>query len=136
MKKIVIAVCGIVKNKNKFLLTQRAEPRKYRGKWQFPGGALEDNESFIDCLKRELKEELNIEITNPVLIPKKFVKNEDNFHLVMVCYLCRLKNKVNNFLFDKETLNYGWFRYREIVKLDYLDLLDKIAAEANKIKYT
>jgi 8-oxo-dGTP diphosphatase len=31
-------------------------------KWEFPGGKLELNENEIDCIKREIKEELNIEI--------------------------------------------------------------------------
>jgi 8-oxo-dGTP diphosphatase len=36
-------------------------------KWEFPG-KLEENESEIDCIKREIKEEINIEIE----VPKKF----------------------------------------------------------------
>ncbi|KFC58518.1 hypothetical protein FEM08_27310 [Flavobacterium gilvum] len=31
-------------------------------KWEFPGGKLEKNESEIECIKREIKEEINIEI--------------------------------------------------------------------------
>lgn len=31
-------------------------------KWEFPGGKLEINENEVDCIKREIREELNIEI--------------------------------------------------------------------------
>ena len=47
---------------DKILVTQRSEEMKLPLKWEFPGGKLEENESEIDCIKREIKEEINIEI--------------------------------------------------------------------------
>jgi 8-oxo-dGTP diphosphatase len=47
---------------NKILVTQRSEKMKLSLKWEFPGGKLEENESELDCVKREIKEEINIEI--------------------------------------------------------------------------
>ena len=60
--KMIDVVCGIVKIRDKILITQRSWEMKLPLKWEFPGGKLESNESEIDCIKRELKEELNIEI--------------------------------------------------------------------------
>ena len=50
---------GIFINDNKILLQKRADD----GTWAIHGGALELGETFEDCLKREIKVELNIEIT-------------------------------------------------------------------------
>ncbi len=47
--------------KNKFLLVQEAK-EKCKGKWNIPAGRMEVNESVIDCLKREIKEETGCDI--------------------------------------------------------------------------
>ncbi|MEO5946485.1 MAG: NUDIX domain-containing protein [Chitinophagaceae bacterium] len=55
-------VCAIIYVGNKILVTQRSQKMKLPLKWKFPGGKLEKDESEIKCIKREIKEELNIEI--------------------------------------------------------------------------
>ena len=60
MKKIKVVAAVIVKNK-KVLIGKRALFEKSPGLWEFPGGKIEINESKIQCLKRELQEELEID---------------------------------------------------------------------------
>lgn len=48
-------------SKERILLSRRREEQDFSGFWEFPGGKVERDESPIDALKRELKEELNIE---------------------------------------------------------------------------
>lgn len=54
--------CAIIKVGNEILVTQRSEKMKLPLKWEFPGGKVEENENEIECIKREIKEEINIEI--------------------------------------------------------------------------
>ncbi len=54
--------CAIIKVENKILVAQRSEKMKLPLKWEFPGGKLEDDEDEIECIKREIKEEINIDI--------------------------------------------------------------------------
>lgn len=54
--------CAIIKVGNEILVTQRSEKMKLPLKWEFPGGKVEVNEDEIECVKREIKEEINIEI--------------------------------------------------------------------------
>ena len=59
---MVNVTCAIIYFNDKILVTQRSEKMKLPLKWEFPGGKLEDDESEIDCIKREIREEINIEI--------------------------------------------------------------------------
>lgn len=54
-------VAGIIQKDGKFLIAKRKESKCLGNKWEFPGGKLEPGETFEEALKRELKEELDIE---------------------------------------------------------------------------
>ncbi|ODA39241.1 8-oxo-dGTP diphosphatase MutT [Desulfosporosinus sp. BG] len=60
MKEVTAAI--ILKN-NKVLIAQRVPSDKLAGKWEFPGGKIELGETPQECLKREIKEELDVDIT-------------------------------------------------------------------------
>lgn len=82
-------VCGIVKVEDKILVTQRSEKMKLPLKWEFPGGKIESGESEVECIKRELKEELNIEVE----ILKKLNNNihdYGSFKVNLIPYLVKL----------------------------------------------
>ena len=59
--QIIIVTGAIIQDGNKFLIGRRGPDEKSPGMWEFPGGKLEDGESLQYCIKRELKEELDIE---------------------------------------------------------------------------
>lgn len=63
MKPSVIEVsAGLVFRDGKVLITQRRAQDHLGGLWEFPGGKRECNESDEECLRRELLEELGIEV--------------------------------------------------------------------------
>ncbi len=62
MSRIEVAA-GLVFREGKLLLTQRYADAHLGGLWEFPGGKREPEETFEQCLHRELKEELGIEVT-------------------------------------------------------------------------
>lgn len=59
--KIDVAA-AIIRKGNLLLIAQREEDDTLGGLWEFPGGKKEDNESLEECLQREIKEELNVDI--------------------------------------------------------------------------
>src|SRR3954470_24284276 len=61
---------GLVFRDGKLLVTQRYSDAHLGGLWEFPGGKREPHETFEECLHRELKEELGIEIQILNLIEK------------------------------------------------------------------
>ncbi|MBC8056550.1 MAG: NUDIX domain-containing protein [Rhizobiales bacterium] len=57
-----VAVGVLINPQGEFLLTSRPEGKVFAGYWEFPGGKLEAGESVETALRRELVEELGIEI--------------------------------------------------------------------------
>ncbi len=69
-----VAAMGIIYNEEKGLLLEK---RTDTGEWCVPGGAIELGESLEDALRREVKEETNLDISNPKLFDIKA-----NVHMV------------------------------------------------------
>ena len=87
MKKIEV-VAAILHRDGAYFATQRGYG-EFEGMWEFPGGKIEPGEIAESALKREIQEELGIDIT-----VDKFLCTTDydypSFHLTMHCYLCRI----------------------------------------------
>ncbi len=58
----IVVAAAIIEQNDCFLLTKRLDGVHYGGFWEFPGGKQEPGESLEECLKREVREELEIEI--------------------------------------------------------------------------
>lgn len=62
-KKSILVVIGVILNpQNQILIARRNFGVHLGGKWEFPGGKVEENESLTDALIREMREELDIEV--------------------------------------------------------------------------
>ena len=61
-----IVVGGLIYQNKKILICQRKKEGDHPLKWEFPGGKLKDSENNKEALKRELKEELSIEINEMI----------------------------------------------------------------------
>lgn len=59
---LIKVTCAIISFDEKTLVVQRNENMALPLKWEFPGGKVEPEESEEDCIIREIKEELNINI--------------------------------------------------------------------------
>lgn len=57
-----VAVGVLIDNDNKVLIAQRPSDKHMGGKWEFPGGKVESNETSYDALCREMREEIGIEV--------------------------------------------------------------------------
>ncbi|HXS67673.1 MAG TPA: 8-oxo-dGTP diphosphatase MutT [Candidatus Polarisedimenticolia bacterium] len=61
-QKFIEVSAGLVFRNGKLLITQRHADSHLGGLWEFPGGKREASETFEECLVRELREELGIEV--------------------------------------------------------------------------
>jgi len=57
-----VAVGVLIDGEGRFLMTSRPTGKVYADHWEFPGGKLESGETVAQALRRELNEELGIDI--------------------------------------------------------------------------
>ena len=87
MKQIEV-VAAIIQRDGAYFATQRGYG-EFEGMWEFPGGKIELGETHEMALKREIQEELGVDISIEKLL---CTTNYDypSFHLTMHCYLCSI----------------------------------------------
>ena len=87
MKKIDV-VAAILHRDGAYFATQRGYG-EFEGMWEFPGGKIEPGESREVALKREIQEELGVDIAiENLLCTTEY--DYPSFHLTMHCYLCSI----------------------------------------------
>ena len=89
MKTIEVVAAIIIRN-NEVFATQRGYG-DWKGWWEFPGGKIEAGECPKEALKREIREELDAEISVGELL-ETVEWDYPTFHLSMQCYVCRLES--------------------------------------------
>ncbi|MHC5202160.1 (deoxy)nucleoside triphosphate pyrophosphohydrolase [Myroides sp. LJL119] len=129
--KTIEVVAAIIKKDNEFFCAQRnTNSKEYLAyKYEFPGGKVEPNETKEEALLREIKEELNWEIT----INNFFMTvnhTYPDFNLIMHCYLCTAANL--DFQLN-EHLSYKWLTLNKLDSLDWaaadIPIIDKLLKE-------
>ncbi|MCP9766134.1 (deoxy)nucleoside triphosphate pyrophosphohydrolase [Lacihabitans soyangensis] len=114
---MITVVCAIIIIENKILVAQRSPNMSLPLKWEFPGGKLEQNEDEISCIKREIKEELNIEI----IILKRLIPvthKYPNFEINLIPYVAHYQCgelKLN------EHIDYKLIKINELKSLDWAE---------------
>ena len=86
--KTIMVVAAVIRDGDKVFVTARGYG-DYKGWWEFPGGKVEAEETPEEALRREIREELKVEITvEEYLATVEYDYPE--FHLVMDCFWCRI----------------------------------------------
>lgn len=116
MKILLVAAVALIDSENRVLLAKRPEGKALAGLWEFPGGKIEAGETPENALKRELKEELGIDINIENLKPIQFSSfNYQDFHLLMPLWELRVWENEPKPLEKQEIV---WVRADELHKYD------------------
>jgi 8-oxo-dGTP diphosphatase len=133
-KTIQVVVLGVVKKGDKYLLTMRDDnDSKFDGKWQLPGGGLEFDESIEDCLKRELREEVGLDIVSYVFIPRLEEEIRENWHGVFCNFLCFMKDENQPVVLNDEASDFGWFTLHQLENLDLIPHTYELVRDAAEL---
>jgi mutator protein MutT len=112
MKTLVVAAALITQGK-RILLAQREAGDDWGLRWEFPGGTLEDNEGPHECTKRELREELGIEVEVGRIYHVTFQRYE-RFSVLLLVYRCSITKGIPAAIACREV---RWVEKEELMHL-------------------
>jgi 8-oxo-dGTP diphosphatase len=120
-KNILVWVGSFIKRKDgKYLFLKRASKSSWGvGQWQLPGGKLEWGETPEQTLKREIKEETNLNIKILRLISThtaQIVAKGIQYHVIELIYDCVYSGK--KITLSKEHNDYTWLDAKESLKIN------------------
>jgi 8-oxo-dGTP diphosphatase len=88
--KTVIVSAALTIEQGKLLVTQRKKDSSHGLLWEFPGGKVEEGEDPRGALRRELKEELDVEVEVGRLFDAVFYSYPE-FPILLLAYCCRVE---------------------------------------------
>lgn len=108
--------CAILLEGDKVLCAQRSEEMSHPLKWEFPGGKIEEGESPEECLKREVKEELNLDIAVKLAFKPNLHVYQTGKVIRLMPFLCE---NLGGELLLKEHQSVVWLPIDQLKKLDW-----------------
>jgi 8-oxo-dGTP diphosphatase len=82
----VVVAAGVIVENGRVLLTQRKAGTHLEGAWEFPGGKVHSGEDPRDALRRELREELGIDVTVGDIVEVTFHRYEEPQKAVLLLF--------------------------------------------------
>ena len=132
---IISVQCWIVNSAKKILLTQRSMNKSHGGMWEPTGGLVQSGESSREGIKRELKEEIGLEIDDDKIeLIKEIVEENDDLNFFRDTYLIKQDINVNELIFkDNEVMNAKYVSIEEFSNMiknnesfDWLDYFKEL----------
>lgn len=95
----------------------------YKGKLDLPGGGIEHSETPEECVKREIKEETNLDVLDSKLLDVfsvrvewSYKEYEENLHHIGIIYLIKSKGIPSELGDDKDSLGSSWYKISNLKK--------------------
>jgi 8-oxo-dGTP diphosphatase len=110
---IPVVAAALLGPEGRVLMQQRRHGAEHGGLWEFPGGKVEPGESLEESLRREIREELGIELVANALQPLSFAATPTQPYVILL-YSCREWSGTPVCL-DGEAI--GWFAPEEVLAL-------------------
>lgn len=117
--------CALIEREGRVLCTRRSAEMALPLKWEFPGGKILEGESPEECLRRELLEELGVEIVVGRALPLVTHRYPDNM-ITLYPFLCRINPLADITLHEHD-------RAEWVLPADLLDV-DWAAADVGVVK--
>ncbi len=113
--KTINVVAAVIFKDDKVFATQRGYG-EFKDGWEFPGGKVESGESPEEALRREIREELEVDINVGDLI-ETIEYDYPAFHLSMKCFACTIAGGSPHLL-EHEAAK--WLTSKQLGSVDWL----------------
>ena len=120
MKTIRVVAALLFDNQGNFLVAERAYG-EFAGKWEFPGGKIEEGETEEEAIIREMKEELDVGIV-PEKIIGVFSHTYDERKIELVLVRCALVLPSQKIISDGSHLQHAWVQLSDCENYDFAPL--------------
>lgn len=129
-ENVELTVLCLIQDGDKILMQNRAK-KDWKG-YTLPGGHVEPGESFVDAVKREMKEETGLDIINPKLAGIKQFPIENGRYIVFLFKTEQFSGKV----VSSEEGQMEWIDCSRLSELDAVDDLDELLRVINDPELT
>jgi 8-oxo-dGTP diphosphatase len=120
-----IVAAGVIEQDGRILIGKRKRGKHLAGNWEFPGGTVETGETPKECLRRELREELAVEVEVGDLICSSEYSYTPDWTIKLLAYRIRLASGILD-LKDHEEVR--WVIMSDLVNYDFSEA-GKLIAE-------
>ena len=128
IKKFSVVAAVITDDSGRMLVTQRGTGMRFTGKWEFPGGKVEEGESLESALKREILEELMLKID----IKEQILKWQYSYPFAIIDFTAYRATVSSGELKLVEHMSSKWVRPgSELSRLDWVPADLKLVAFLN-----
>ena len=126
--RVIEVVAAIIQRDGAYFATQRGYG-EFEGMWEFPGGKIEPGESRDVALKREIQEELGVDIAiENLLCTTEY--DYPSFHMTMHCYLCSIASGEIEL---REHKSARWLRPEELGSVEWLPADKDVISRLNNL---
>ncbi|MCR4678929.1 MAG: (deoxy)nucleoside triphosphate pyrophosphohydrolase [Lachnospiraceae bacterium] len=116
IRVVAAIITAVNKNGEPMIFATQRGYGDLKGGWEFPGGKIEEGETPEEALAREIREELDTEISVGRLIDT-IEYDYPKFHLSMYCFFCEI---IKGSLVLKEHEAAKWLTRNELKKVNWL----------------
>jgi len=123
-----IVVVALLRRGNQLFIAKRADTKQtWPGQFELIGGHVDPGETLEDALRREVREEIGVEITIGQIVGAFTYESEDTFK-VEICYLCELADASAEPVINPEDHSEGRW-----ISRDQTGMLEKVDNETDMI---
>lgn len=134
--KVLLLSSSIIKNSDdKILLVQRSHSASFSEHWQLVEGKIEENESPVEAIKREITEEIGVNVKNSEVKSVSYTQLQvKEIKYLAIRVIFEVKVDSNEIILSNEHQAFAWYSITEVLDLPLLPGTKEVIEKMKLIK--